>query len=147
MPVSSPHTCNASELMLKGHNAPSSSVTEKTDETSSATTGTNGPVLVCKLCRAVITRKDLGMKINGKHHHVFFNPHGLVFEIGCFASARHLAVASPKSEEFSWFPGYAWESMVCSECFAHLGWRFTGRDGGFYGLILANLVEEAGRKP
>lgn len=140
------HTRKAPVQYLKEHQAPAPSDIEETDATSRPSTGDTGPVLVCKLCRTVITRKDLGMEVDGKHRHVFFNPHGLVFEIGCFASARHLAVASPKSEEFSWFPGYAWESMVCSECFAHMGWRFTGRDSGFYGLILANLVEEQGRK-
>lgn len=102
--------------------------------------------LVCKFCRSVITRPDLGMEIDGKHHHVFFNPHGYVFELGCFASAKNIVPTGPKTDEFTWFPGYAWQVVACAGCQAQLGWRYTGNHGGFYGLILKALVEEQGRK-
>lgn len=117
------------------------------DEKSDTGTGHGGRVLVCKLCRSTITRRDLGMEIDGKHQHVFFNPHGYVFELGCFASAKNVVPAGPKSEEFTWFPGYAWQVVACTGCATQLGWRYTGQGGGFFGLIVNALIEEEGRKP
>lgn len=101
-----------------------------------------GGVLVCRACRSRITRRDLGMEINGRHRHVFFNPEGLVFELGCFASARNLAPAGPETDEFTWFPGYRWQVVLCTGCSTQLGWRYVGGDGGFFGLILKALLEE-----
>ncbi|EGB15306.1 hypothetical protein DND132_2101 [Pseudodesulfovibrio mercurii] len=101
-----------------------------------------GGVLVCRACRSRITRRDLGMEINGRHRHVFFNPQGLVFELGCFASARNLTPAGPETDEFTWFPGHRWQVVLCTGCSTQLGWRFSGEEGGFFGLILKALLEE-----
>jgi hypothetical protein len=101
-----------------------------------------GGVLVCRACRSRITRRDLGMEINGRHRHVFFNPDGLVFELGCFASAKNLTPAGPETGEFTWFPGYRWQVVLCTGCSSQLGWRYVGDDGGFFGLILKALMEE-----
>lgn len=97
--------------------------------------------LVCRSCRAPITRRDLAMEVNGSHRHVFFNPHGLVFELGCFASAKNVLPLGPRTDEFTWFPGYAWQAVACSGCSGQLGWRYTAPGGGFFGLILAALTE------
>lgn len=43
---------------------------------------------------------------------------------------------------FSWFPGYAWQIAVCSQCNGHLGWKFMANPTAgtnlvpksFYGL-------------
>lgn len=102
--------------------------------------------LVCKTCHAHITRPDLAMRIEGKHRHVFFNPHGYVFEIGCFASAKNTAPSGPKTDEFTWFPGYAWQAVGCTHCATLLGWRYTGSRDGFYGFILSALTEEEGTR-
>ncbi|BCS88967.1 cereblon family protein [Pseudodesulfovibrio sediminis] len=104
--------------------------------------GDGGRALVCRQCRNKITRKDLAMTVNGSHRHVYFNPMGHLFELGCFASARHLSVHGVRTEEFTWFPGYAWQVVVCSTCGSQLGWKFTGKDDGFYGLLLNMLMEE-----
>lgn len=109
--------------------------------------GGPGTALVCRLCRARITRRDLAMEVNGGHRHVFFNPYGRVFEIGCFASARNVQPAGPKSGEFTWFPGFDWQAVACTGCNAHLGWRYTGGESGFFGLVLAALIEETTGKP
>ncbi|WP_419786067.1 cereblon family protein [Pseudodesulfovibrio sp.] len=101
--------------------------------------------LVCRACRTSITRPDLAMEVNGSHRHVFFNPHGLVFELGCFASAWNVSVSGPESDEFTWFPGYTWQVVICAGCAAQLGWRYTSARGGFFGLIVAALDEEAHR--
>ncbi len=118
----------------------------KLAEEPEETSGHSGRKLVCKMCHSVITRPDLGMEVDGKHRHVFFNPHGYVFELGCFASAKNITPTGPKTDEFTWFPGFAWQFVGCTGCQAQLGWRYTGKSGGFYGLILKALVEEEGRK-
>ncbi|BDQ37897.1 hypothetical protein SYK_22570 [Pseudodesulfovibrio nedwellii] len=98
--------------------------------------------LLCKACRSRITRQDLGMEVDGSHRHVFFNPHGEVFELGCFASAKNILPTGPRSDEFTWFPGFEWQVIACTGCLTQLGWRYTGQHGGFFGLIVALLIEE-----
>ena len=97
--------------------------------------------LLCAVCRRAITRLEARIVMNGKHTHVFFNPQGIVFEIGCFATAFGCAHVGQATTEFTWFPGYAWRIAICAGCSAHLGWHYQGEGGQFYGLILANLVE------
>lgn len=106
--------------------------------------GETGGVLVCRACRARITRRDLAMEVDGSHRHVFFNPAGLVFELGCFASAKNVLPTGPRTDEFTWFPGFEWQAVACASCVSQLGWRYTGPKGGFYGLILTALMEEPG---
>jgi len=115
---------------------------ERPDERLKSVDAETGGVLVCRACRSRITRRDLGMEINGRHRHVFFNPDGLVFELGCFASARNLTPGGPETGEFTWFPGYRWQVVLCTGCSSQLGWRYVGDDGGFFGLILKALMEE-----
>lgn len=113
------------------------------DKTPEPSAGEGGRRLVCKACRTRITRRDLGMEIDGKHHHVFFNPHGYVFELGCFASAKNVIPTGPRTDEFTWFPGYAWQVVACAGCNSQLGWRYISPTaGGFFGLILNALIEE-----
>ena len=107
----------------------------------------HGSVLVCRFCRSKITRRDLGMEVNGSHRHVFFNPHGQVFELGCFASAKNVLPTGPKTDAFTWFPGFVWQVVACTGCLAQLGWRYTGGSSGFFGLILTALAEEPAGKP
>ncbi|MEF2145950.1 MAG: cereblon family protein [Desulfovibrionaceae bacterium] len=102
-----------------------------------------GRILVCRACGRRITRTDARIRVNGLHHHVFCNPHGIVYELGCFAFAAGCLPSSPAVEDFSWFPGYSWQIVSCAGCADHLGWRYTSRTGqGFYGLILERLREE-----
>jgi hypothetical protein len=73
--------------------------------------------------------------------HTFANPHGIVFEIGCFGAVEGCGYAGPASDEFSWFKGFSWRVVVCVMCLTHLGWFFESRDGGnFHGLILDRLL-------
>ena len=78
--------------------------------------------------------------MNGRHDHVCANPHGIAFEIGCFAHARGSMAVGPRSSEFSWFPGYTWQLNACRTCHAHLGWRFQASGRHFHGLILNRLL-------
>jgi hypothetical protein len=97
------------------------------------------PVLRCRACEAEITTDDERIEMSGAHAHTFVNPHGHVFEVGCFARAPGCTAVGPASAFFSWFPGYAWRVVVCGSCRAHLGWSF-GETPDFFGLVLTRLV-------
>ena len=101
------------------------------------------PALLCRQCLAFIARPEDRIAVDGAHHHTFANPHGIVFEIGCFQQAPGCAAAGAPTDEFTWFAGHRWQVAVCGACLTHLGWRFTGINtgGGFFGLILDQLVE------
>ena len=102
--------------------------------------------LCCAQCLAPVARERDRCQVAGAHRHVFANPHGHVFEIGCFAQAPGCASLGPATPDFSWFPGTSWQVAVCARCGLHLGWRYTGQaDGSFYGLILPRLVSPSGR--
>jgi hypothetical protein len=89
-----------------------------------------------------VARQQDRIVVDGSHHHVFANPHGLVFEIVCFAAVTGCGVAGEASAEFTWFPGYRWRVLFCGACLTHLGWKFDGEDGGaFYGLIRDRLQQ------
>jgi len=99
-------------------------------------------LILCRNCRNRITSADNGIFIDGLHRHVFSNPYGIVFEIGCFGSAEGCLNRGMSTTEFSWFEGFSWRYAICSRCHVHLGWYFQSRGTeSFYGLILNNLVE------
>ena len=96
---------------------------------------------MCRECGWIITYVSSKTSVQGAHMHTFANPHGIVYEIGCFSDAPGCAHAGPSTPEFTWFAGFSWRVAVCGKCLAHLGWRFTAKSGaGFYGLILDRLI-------
>ncbi|MBF0368668.1 MAG: hypothetical protein HQL52_04345 [Magnetococcales bacterium] len=98
--------------------------------------------LCCRDCLQPITTLKERIEKDGKHQHTFFNPHGVVFRIGCFARAPGCVNVGELSGEFSWFRGTLWQISLCRQCQTHLGWRFSGQEGTlFFGLILARLVQ------
>jgi hypothetical protein len=103
----------------------------------------SGRRLCCAACRRPITREDQRIRVQSRHEHVFSNPLGLTFRIGCFAVASGCVYFGEATEEWTWFPGYRWQVSVCGGCGSHLGWRYMGRDGdGFHGFILRHLIPE-----
>lgn len=99
-------------------------------------------LILCRNCRNRITSVDNGIFIDGQHRHTFSNPYGIVFEIGCFASADGCLNRGMATSEFSWFVGFSWRYAICSRCHAHLGWHYQSRGTeSFYGLILDHLTE------
>jgi hypothetical protein len=95
--------------------------------------------LVCARCRAGVTRESARIERGGAHVHTRINPGGWVFQLGCFAEAT-CRVSDEPTEQFTWFPGHAWRVASCVACDAHLGWRFDGAGGTFFGLILDRLA-------
>lgn len=105
-----------------------------------------GRRLCCAACRHPITRERDRIFVQGTHEHTYANPHGISYHIGCFAEASGCAHHGPATDAWSWFPGYRWQIAVCGGCGAHLGWRYTGGDAVFHGLILRCLVTETGHR-
>lgn len=93
----------------------------------------------CKKCKYPITSKKNRIRINDKHEHIFTNPHGYIYRIGCFAEAPGCMVTEDETDHFSWFQGYSWAITVCGQCLTLLGWRFRSKDFYFLGLILDKL--------
>jgi hypothetical protein len=97
--------------------------------------------ILCRQCLQVITSPAERMEVNGSHRHTFSNPAGLLFQIGCFRRIHGCVEASPHEAQWSWFRGYVWQVVLCRACATHIGWRYTGPQGGFYGLILDRLMQ------
>ena len=95
----------------------------------------------CRQCRNILASPDDRITVEGAHRHTFANPHGIVFEIGCFKAVKGCGHVGAPSDEFSWFSGYDWRVAVCFRCLTHLGWLFTasGRES-FHGLIIDRLI-------
>ena len=95
--------------------------------------------LYCKACGQSITAKDQAIAVNCSFRHTFFNPAGIVFELGCYKQASGGRSVGPPSSEFSWFPEYLWSFAICSGCQTHLGWYYDSGIERFWGLILNKL--------
>jgi hypothetical protein len=100
--------------------------------------------ILCRECLHAITRPTERISIQGQHYHTFANPHGIVFEIGCFRNAPGCGYIGAATDEFTWFAGHRWRVCVCAACLSHLGWLFAAPSGdAFHGLILDRLIEGA----
>jgi hypothetical protein len=97
--------------------------------------------ILCRQCRQGVTDPEQRIEVQGGHLHTFANPHGIVFDIGCFQTVRNCAAVGPASSEFTWFTGFKWRILICWGCLTHLGWMFTA-DGAekFFGLIIDRLL-------
>lgn len=96
--------------------------------------------LLCRHCRLLITTTKERQDKTGKHLHTFFNPAGVVYEIGCFKRAPGCVPFGASSTEFAWFKGYSWQIVYCRGCQQHMGWMFSGEDQ-FFGIIVNKLIE------
>ena len=82
--------------------------------------------LRCVSCQAEIseTSSIFTMSVRGPMG-TFVNPHGWVHQMFTVKSSNGFDLIGKRSEQDSWFPGYAWTIMQCSNCHHHLGWQFT----------------------
>ena len=48
-----------------------------------------GPIeaIYCRTCGRAVTSRDRKIAVQGSHTHAFFNPAGIVFELGCYSLA------------------------------------------------------------
>ncbi len=106
--------------------------------------------IICALCNHSITSSHERIAMDASHEHTFFNPHGIIFHLGCFRRAPGCLTSGIPSLEFSWFKGYAWILVYCGQCHRHLGWMFLNNEqDSFFALILNRLREanEANGQP
>lgn len=96
-------------------------------------------ILRCIECHYPITRQSDRIQVNEQHRHVFANPHGYVYKIGCFGQAPGCTAIGRESSHFSWFPGYTWRVALCGQCLTLLGWAFGSPESQFFGLIVEKL--------
>ncbi len=102
--------------------------------------------ILCRQCLQELTKPSERISIQGSHQHIFSNPHGIVFEIGCFRSVSGCGAVGPATLEWSWFKGYSWRILVCRMCLTHLGWLFSSSSNeSFCGLILDRIIESKRR--
>ncbi|MCC6624866.1 MAG: hypothetical protein IT385_26695 [Deltaproteobacteria bacterium] len=98
----------------------------------------------CAACRHPITTREAGIVVDGRHDHRCVNPHGVIFDIGCYTNAPGLVVVGEPEAFFSWFPGTTWQIGLCVGCHAHLGWLFVGRERPFVALVLDRITHDQG---
>ena len=98
--------------------------------------------IICKNCRNEITTVEYSFAVNGQHAHIFKNPQGITFHIGCFSRAWGCFSYGIPTYEATWFAGFTWRVAVCANCFTHLGWHYQSGTENFYGLIMANLLTD-----
>jgi len=92
-------------------------------------------VVLCRRCGREITLRDNIVVVDGSTDHTFFNQAGVVFEVICFNSVFGCITHGSPSDEFTWFPGYAWQIASCINCQTHLGWLFSKAGTSFWTLI------------
>jgi hypothetical protein len=97
------------------------------------------PVIACARCGHAIAREEARVSRQGAHVHTRINPAGWVYRIGCFDPVEGCVLDGPATTEHTWFAGHAWRIALCGACAQHLGWRFEGEAGVFWGLILDRL--------
>lgn len=115
--------------------------TEELTEQAPEVETERGKLIVCRQCGKHITDESWRVSIDGAHRHTFANPHGNVYDIGCFGAAVGCLGAGPPSSEFTWFKGYSWQIVICAGCMTHLGWLFlSSGEHHFFGLIVDRLV-------
>jgi hypothetical protein len=119
---------------------PNASVDLSQDAAHFATQGP-GRVLVCAKCQNPVTHNSAMIAVDGSRTHVFTNPDGDRFRIGCFAEARGVFGVGPPTLEHTWFAGFTWQVELCARCQDQLGWLYRSGDAAFHGLILTQLLE------
>lgn len=102
-----------------------------------------GPMVLCRACGATIAPACSRMAVNGSHTHVFFNPHGLVFEVSCFGPAPGATPVGRATIEYTWFAGHVWRIALCASCQAHLGWHFQGEGNSFFAFMTKAIREHS----
>ena len=71
------------------------------------------------------------------------NSYGVIFNVVTTQELQGYGVIGSPNMHDSWFPGFAWEALICSRCHEHLGWRFstpiTIVPDMFFGLVESSI--------
>lgn len=92
-------------------------------------------------CSSLFAMSKHGVQTN------YCNPSGFIHETNTVYSIKPDAVyhSGEPSTEFSWFPGYSWEILLCRMCQIHVGWQFSAVKPNlvpknFYALSSVNVI-------
>lgn len=129
-------------LFLKQDSGVSGADIQLEEKTEASMDDNDQRKIICANCKTIITSVKDKMEISSKHQHTFYNPQGYVYNIRCYKKAPGCMQYGYKTSEFTWFPGYAWQIALCSNCNIHLGWKYDSGSSTFYGLIFDKLIEE-----
>jgi len=91
-------------------------------------------------CSSLFAMSKHGVQTN------YINPAGCIHETNTvynLIKGSTYPTGAP-SEEFSWFPAYSWQIILCRRCDMHLGWKFASTKPNlipkmFYGLSGTSL--------
>jgi hypothetical protein len=94
--------------------------------------------IFCLPCQQRIARVADLVKLHkeGVSAH-YVNSHAVVHDVITLRYVNNIVVEGNPQPEHSWFDGYAWQIIYCSECGNHLGWKFSAAEdhySGFFGL-------------
>ncbi|XP_058119897.1 protein cereblon isoform X2 [Anopheles coustani] len=97
---------------------------------------------ICKRCEnEVASYSDIFAMSKQGVQTSYCNPSGYVHDTLTVHKTKEdsTITVGPPSAEFSWFPGYSWQIIVCVNCRQHLGWKFVATKKNFlpksfYGL-------------
>jgi len=135
------HTLPFRYQLKRGKGDPFPAILSDVDD-QDETDGSVERSLLCKFCHQRITSMDKAIQIQNSHQHIFTNPAGDTFRIGCFSSAPGCSHRPPPTMEFTWFKGFNWQVALCANCMVQMGWFYQAADTAhFYGLILNHLIE------
>lgn len=102
----------------------------------------------CKSCQTVIaSRSDMLVMSSDGPLGAYVNPSGYVHEIMTLLKANGLALIGVPTEEYSWFPGYAWTIAYCATCEYQMGWLFTAtnkklKPRSFWGIRSSQVADD-----
>ena len=142
------HTCSETSPLQTGYPRVLKQSSEEQREAVSLKISQEGETekekesILCKYCKNVITTAEYTTTVNGQHAHIFKNPAGITFHIGCFSKAWGCFTYGIPTDEVTWFAGFNWCVALCAHCFSHLGWYYQSDGESFFGLILTNLVKD-----
>ena len=112
---------------------------KETPQTSQDASTTEDEALRCVVCEHRITERAYRIEIADAHEHVFVNPSGIQYRIGCYAAAPGCIHLGATESAFSWFPGWSWQVAACAQCRTHVGWIYRLAGQQFHGLIVNAL--------
>lgn len=80
----------------------------------------------CAACRTEISSPEHVFAPGDDGVQVYLNPGGYLHEVVTVTRTWNVVSDGEYTEEFTWFPGYAWCYLHCAACGAHVGWRYLG---------------------
>ncbi len=99
----------------------------------------------CVNCGAYIANSASSVTINGSGEHSFVNPAGVQCNFKTFLECSNVEISDELFLEHSWFPGFGWRFLICSDCSRHLGWKYDPVNNksaeAFFGVLIHAVQE------